>query len=67
MAKFTIFENVKMNDDREGRTYTGIKLRPVNDRDGYYVESLENVHKRAFLTEETYQKILSNENVTIHI
>lgn len=67
MEGFRTFEKVKIEDERERKTYTGIRLRPAADGDGYYVESLENRLKKAFITEGTYQAILADEEVTIHI
>ncbi|MDP3057446.1 MAG: hypothetical protein Q8N37_02925 [bacterium] len=67
MGEFRTFKKIKIEDDREGETYAGIRLRPAADGDGYYVESLEDHLKNAFITEGTYQAILADEEVTIHI
>lgn len=67
MEGFRTFEKVKIRDDSEEKTYIGIRLRPVANGDGYYVESIQSSLKNAFITNETYQSILAAKDVTIHI
>ena len=65
-GRYTLFDEVKM--EKEGKIFTGVKIRKALNEDGYCVKSVENPQEvSGFITEKIYQVILNNEEVTIHV
>ena len=59
---FITYPEVKMINSKTGEKVTGVRIRPAQDDNGYYVEALG---AKAFITEETYQAIKNGEPVEI--
>ncbi len=65
-GRYTLFDEVKR--EKGGEIFTGVKIRKALNKDGYCVKSVKNPQEvMGFITEEIYQVILSNEEVTIHV
>ena len=54
--------------EKEGVTFTGVKIRRALNGDGYCIKSVVNPQEvRGFIIEQTYQAIIAGEEVTVHV